>query len=96
MEWATGGISGIVHVSDLSDAAEVSSKISRRGLLTRGLNALLENPTVSSLLTTNLSANEFTSLFSTACYGQASFIANEAGKGIRGFQHSLFLLPSFR
>ena len=84
MEWATGGIPGIFCVSDLSDAIEVLSTMWWRGLLSRGLSALLENATVFSLFVTSLRANEFTSLFSTACYGQASSIANEAGIGQEG------------
>ncbi len=67
MERTTGGISGIVCVFDFSDATEVLSTMWWRGLLSRGLSALLENATVFFLLITSLSVNEFTSLFSTAC-----------------------------
>ena len=84
MERATGVISGIVCVSDLSDATEVLSTMWWRGLLSRGLSALLENATVFSLFVTSLRANEFTSLFSPASYGQASSSANEAGIGYEG------------
>jgi len=84
MASGAGGISGIVCVSDLSNATEVLSTMWWTGFLSRGLSALLENAKVFSLLITSLSANEFTSLFSTACYWQASFIANEAGIGYEG------------
>jgi len=63
MERATVGVSGIIYVFDLSDATEVLCTMWWRGLLSRGLSALLENATVSSLLLTSLSVNEFTSLF---------------------------------
>ncbi len=93
MERATGGIFEIVCVFDFSDATEVLSTMWWRGFLSRGLSARLENAKVFSLLITSLSANEFTSLFSTACYGQAPFIANEAGIGYEGI--STFSIPSF-
>lgn len=81
MERDTGGVAGIVCVSDFSNAAGALSTMWWRDFLSRGLSALPENATVSSLFITGLSANEFSCLFSTACYGQAPFIANEAGVG---------------
>ncbi len=81
MKRARGGISGIFCVFDLFDATEVLSRISEKDLLSRDLSALLENVTVFSVFITSLSANEFVSLFLTGCYGQAPFIANEAGIG---------------
>ncbi len=81
MERSTGGISGIVCVSGPSDATEVLSTVWWRDLLPRGLSALLEKVTVFPFLVTSLRVNEVTSLFWTACYGQAPFITNEAGIG---------------
>ena len=78
MDRVTGVLPGIAGVS------KVLSTILRKGLLSRGLSALIENATVFSLLTTGLSVNEFATFFSTACYGQAPFIANEAGIGYEG------------
>ena len=68
MERSTGRISEIVCVSYLSDATEVLSTVFWRGLQSRVMSALIENVTVFSLLVTSLSANEFVSLFLTACY----------------------------
>ena len=81
MERSTGDISGIVCVSYLSDATEVLSTVFWRGLLSRNLSALIENVTAFLLLVTRPSTNEFVSLFLTACYEQALFIANRSGVG---------------
>jgi len=88
MEGPTGVISGIVCVFDFFDAAEVLSTMLWRAFLLRGRSVLVEDITVFSFPIASLSANEFVSLFSTASYGQASFIANETGIGYEGISTS--------
>lgn len=85
-------IPGIICISNLCHAIEILSMMGWRNFLSKYLSALLERAIICSTLVAGHSLNEFTSLFLTACYRQASVITKEAGIGYAGISISSFAL----